>query len=125
LKGRHSAPTSSVSGYTKGVQKIAVSDKLMLIDTPGVIEEGYDPDSLQMFGAIDVHRIKDHEGAALRIIAGMDGKVEKFFCVEKNEDIYDTLEAIARKKHLLLKGGRPDINRAAKEIIMLVQKGKI
>ncbi|MFH1510228.1 MAG: GTPase, partial [Candidatus Woesearchaeota archaeon] len=46
LKGRHSAPTSSVSGYTKGVQKIAVSDKLMLIDTPGVIEEGYDPDSL-------------------------------------------------------------------------------
>lgn len=126
LKGRHSAPTSSVSSYTKGVQKVAVSEKIMLLDTPGVIEEeGVDETTLHMIGAIDAHKIKDPEGAAIDIVAEMGGKVERYFSVAKHEGTYETLEEIARKKHLLLKGGQPDTMRVAKEIIMLVQKGKI
>ena len=37
LKGRGSAGTSPLSGYTRGLQKIRLSRKIMLIDTPGVI----------------------------------------------------------------------------------------
>ena len=126
LKGRHSAPTSSVSGYTKGVQKVSVSEKIMLIDTPGVIEEdGGDEITLQMIGAIDIHKIKDPEGVALKLIDEMKGKVERHFSVAKHDDSYETLEEIARAKHLVLKGAAPDTMRAAKEIIGLVQKGKI
>ena len=34
--GKHKAKTSSESGYTKGVQRIRVDRKIMLLDTPGV-----------------------------------------------------------------------------------------
>ncbi|MFH0978987.1 MAG: GTPase [Candidatus Woesearchaeota archaeon] len=125
LKGRHSAPTSSVSGYTHGVQKIAVSKKIMLIDTPGVIEEDADATMLEMVGAIDTHKMRDPEGVAINIIEEMQGRVERHFSVERREDHFETLEEIARKKHLILRQGEPDTKRAAREVIALVQKGKI
>ena len=34
LKGRASAPTSPVSGYTKGIQLIKITQRMYLIDTP-------------------------------------------------------------------------------------------
>src|SRR3989338_5858346 len=35
LKGRHSAPTSSYSGYTKGLRDVNVTSKITMVDTPG------------------------------------------------------------------------------------------
>ena len=36
LSGRGAARTSSESGYTKGMQKIRVDNKILVLDTPGV-----------------------------------------------------------------------------------------
>lgn len=126
LKGKHSAMTSSVSGYTKGKQKVKISQKITLIDTPGVIpyEDKEEIDSL-IIGSIDANKVKDPELAAIQLIEELDGKIEDYFGVEKSEDAEETLEKIALKKNIVKKGKYPDTARMGKEIIMLWQKGKI
>lgn len=126
LKGKHSAPTSSVSGYTKALQKLRVNNKVMMIDTPGVFSpEKTDQRKLIAIGAIDQSKIKDAELAAMNLIELFDGRIESYFEVEKGEDALETLEEIARKKHILMKGGLPDTDRMGRMILQLCQKGKI
>jgi len=128
LKGRHSASTSPRAGYTTGLQKIRVSKKVVLIDTPGVfsyaIEKMKKIDKL-IIGSVDADKIKDTENAAISLIEELDGKIEKYFDVKKKEDAYDTLEEIAIKQNILKRGGVADTGRMGKEIIRMWQKGKI
>ncbi|MEE9525640.1 MAG: GTPase [Candidatus Woesearchaeota archaeon] len=128
LKGRHSAPTSPRAGYTRGLQKIRVSKKLILIDSPGVFSHVAGKmkkiDKL-IIGSVDADKIKDTENAAIELIEALDGKIERFFKVKKQEDAYDVLEEIAFKKNILKRGGIADIARMGKEIIRMWQKGKI
>ena len=126
LKGKHSAMTSSTSGFTKGTQKVRISQNIVLMDTPGVIpyEDKKQVDSL-IIGSIDANKVKDPEGAAIQLIEELDGKIEDYYQVEKSEDTEETLEKIAIKKNILKKGKEPDTARMGKEIIMLWQKGKI
>ncbi|MBU0456963.1 MAG: 50S ribosome-binding GTPase [Nanoarchaeota archaeon] len=69
LSGKGSARTSSESGYTKGVQKIRVDNKILLIDSPGVFPRK-EKDAIKhgKTGAIDFAKIKDAEHVALNII---------------------------------------------------------
>ncbi len=123
LKGRRSAPVSSVSGYTKGLQKVRVNDKIMMIDTPGVFS--YERKDDILIGAIDSHKVRDPEYAAAELIKKLDGLVEKYFGVAVNKDSLKTLEEIALKKHILKKGGLADVERMGAEILRLCQVGKI
>jgi ribosome biogenesis GTPase A len=129
LKGSHAAPTSPVSGFTKSLRKVRITQRLMMIDTPGVIPypERSKKDNADMIiiGAIDYDKIKDPETAAMEMIAALKGKIEKFYDVKINEDPEDTLKEIALKKGMLKKRGIPDLYRAAKDILMCWQKGKI
>jgi len=126
LKGRHSAPTSKVSGFTKALQKIRINKSMMLIDTPGVFP--YSPSNninFVLMGALDSEKVKDPEKTAVRVIEAMEGKVEKFFGVERNYDEFETLEAIAIKKKMLKKGGVPDTYRMARMLIKMCQDERI
>lgn len=126
LKGRHSAPTSPISGFTKSIQKIRINESLMMIDTPGLIPYS-EKKSINniIIGAVDVDKIKDVEGAAFNLIKELDGKVELYFGVEKKQDPSEILEQIALKQNILKKGGLPDTERMARMIIAAWQKGKI
>ncbi|MBN2111745.1 50S ribosome-binding GTPase [Candidatus Woesearchaeota archaeon] len=126
LKGRHSALTSSISGFTKGKQRVRISSSILLIDTPGVIpyKEKEELDSL-IIGSTDAGKSKDPESSAIHLIEELNGKVERFFGVEKSDDAEETLERIALKKNIVKKGNLADTARMGKEIIMLWQKGKI
>lgn len=126
LKGKHSAPTSSVAGYTKGMQKIRVSPKVLMIDTPGVFEKQEENGiSKIVIGAIDAEKVDDPELVASELIEELDGKVEDYFGVNDYDDPLNTLAEIALKKNVLKKGGVPDTSRMGKEIIRLWQNGKI
>lgn len=126
LKGKHSAPTSSKSGYTKGLQKIRISRKIMLLDTPGVFsfDDKKEVKNL-IIGAVDAEKLKDPEAGAMELIQALDGTIEKHYGVKKRKDFLKTLEEIAIKKKILKKGGVTDNARMGKQIIMMWQKGKI
>ena len=124
LKGRKSAGTSPVSGYTKVLQMVKITKDIMMIDTPGILHYTNDTDMLAM-GVLNAESLKDPEMSAVKLIESLDGKIEAYFGVERKEDSFEVLKEIAIKKNILKKGGVPDIKRMAIEIIRSCQTGKI
>lgn len=134
MKGRHSAPTSSRSGFTKSLQKIRITQDITLIDTPGVFENKGLDKSLDkkdtdlkklIIGSVDPEKLKDPEDSALKLIQELKGKIEKHYGLKRSDDPYDTLESIALKLNFLKKKGFADIPKASKFIIREWQKGNI
>ena len=125
LKGKKSAPTSPVSGFTRGVQKIKVSPKIMMLDTPGVLPHTKPKVDYVLVGAITPDKIADQEGSAGELITTLKGAVERYYGVHIHQDCMETLEEIALKKKFLLRGGKPDTRRMAEQLIRDVQSGKI
>jgi ribosome biogenesis GTPase A len=126
LKGKKSAPVSSVSGYTKGLQKIKVDNKIKIIDTPGVIPFR-EEDELKhaLIGTKNFSKIKDPELVAIKIIEIKHDIMQFFFNTKLSEEPETALEEIAIKINLLKKGAVPDTKRAAERIIQEWQTGKI
>jgi ribosome biogenesis GTPase A len=126
LKGRHSAPTSSMSGFTKGVHRIKADNRIYFLDTPGVIPyKEKDPIKHTIIGTIDFNKSKDPDLAVMGLMEKYPGKIESFFGIDVIEDKEEEIEMIARKRNILKKGGVPDIMRMARMILREWQKGAI
>ena len=127
LKGRHSASVSSQAGHTKGVQKVRVSQKITLLDSPGVIpfSEKYSFVYQAVLSAKSPNQLKDPESAVLALIEYLEGRVESFYGVEPSSDYEEVIEAIALSLNILKSGGVPDTKRVAVRILQDWQNGKI
>ncbi len=125
LKGKSSAIVSSNSGQTRGVMKVR-SRGIIFLDTPGVIPY-MEKDAVKqaITGTIDFNKAKNPDLIVMEIMEQNPGKIEAFYGVEEKEDMEETIEDIAVKYNLLVKGGNPDIKRAAKKILKDWQTGKI
>ena len=131
LKQRRSAGTSPTAGFTKGVQKIKLSNGIYLLDTPGVIPyEEKDEFKQSLISAKDPNRIKNPDLVAMQIIdiiLKKDKKIlENIYKISiKSEDSYKIIEEIAINSKWILKGGLPNIDLTARKIISDWQRGKI
>ena len=130
LKGKRSAPTSSFSGYTKGLRDVRVTSKITLVDTPGVIPFKQKEDELVLLAAKNPEKLKDVEGAALVVIKYLKRNrpdaIKRY--AGENEipnDIEEILQLIGKKKNFLMKGGFVDTNRTATTLLRDWQKGTI
>ena len=126
LKGKASAGVSSVSGYTKGKQDIKVDNKILVIDTPGVLADADVKSSDDLVITASKTDVKDPEMAAFRLIKNY--KLEIFFHYDLEgefEDEEEILEAIAIKLNRKKSGGLPDTFTTAKIILQDWQKGRI
>lgn len=125
LAGKGAAKTSSESGYTKGLQRIRVDNKILLLDTPGVFpQKEKDLNKHSKTGAISYGKIKDPETAVLHLIEGEQKRIEKYYGIS-GEDSEEVLEKIALKLRMLLKGGNPNLEAAARIVLRDWQVGKI
>lgn len=125
LAGRGSAKTSTESGYTKGVQKIKVDNKILLLDTPGVFPSMEKNNAKHgKIGAIDYSKIKDPEYVALNLIEEQKEVIKKHYKISET-DGDKILEAIAFKFKKVQKGGEPDIDAAARLLLKHWQTGVI
>ena len=126
MKGRASAPTSPSSGFTKGVQRVRADKRVLFLDTPGVIPYNEDDEQKHgIIGSLDSSKIKDPDLAAISLMRKYPGRVERHFSVKPGKDKEETLRRIAVEKHLLKKGGKPDIDRAARLVLKAWQKGEM
>jgi len=126
LKGRSAAKTSSISGFTKHIQKVKTS-RIILLDTPGVIPYK-EKDMLKhnIIGTIDSNKAKDPDIVAVNLMKAFPGMIENFYRVDVNKQDYDkTLEDIAIKRNMVTKGSKPDILRVSRMILKEWQDGKI
>ena len=127
LSGRGAARTSSQSGFTKGLQKVKVDNKIMLIDTPGVFPYG-EKDAFKhtLTGSIDAAQLRDPEQMALRFIEQkMDIVKAHYDLPDEMDDLDDILEEIAIKLKLFNTGKTPDIVRASRRLLQDWQMGKL
>ncbi len=130
LKQRKSAPTSSIAGFTKSLQKLRIEKDMYMLDTPGVFSpEDHDKIKHALTASVSVSQIRDPDLVAMRILEriGKENpqRIVVLYDVPWQEDSALLLEAIAMHFHYLKKGGKPDSDRAARKIIEDWQTGKI
>lgn len=126
LKGKGSAPTASVSGFTKGRQHIRVDNKIMIIDTPGVLADKDNKFSEKLTITASSTQTKDPEGAVFELLSLHKEPVLYYYGLENEKgDDEELLEAIALKLNRKIKGGLPDTLTAAKIVLKDWQQGKI
>jgi ribosome biogenesis GTPase A len=126
LKGRASAGASSVAGFTRGVQKISVSNKIKILDTPGVLSYRKDDEILlALIASINPGSVKDKESVVEYIIDNYNTSIRQALDIDYDVGDDEFIEHYGMKRGFLKKGGQIDIDRTCLTIIDMWQKGKI
>jgi len=126
------APVSSKAGYTRGMQKIRMSEGILILDTPGVIPESkYSSSSSVRFmedakiGARTYSDVRDPEDVVHYLMKEHWGYIERFYGLEALGDVDRLIESLGRERGFLGKGGVVDIDRTARLILRDWQSGDI
>ncbi|MBS3089785.1 50S ribosome-binding GTPase [Candidatus Pacearchaeota archaeon] len=132
IAGRSVAGTSSQSGFSRGIQKIRFSKDILILDTPGVIPSNEhavtSSEDMQKHAEINVRTfdsVKNPDLIVGNIMQKNPGLLEKFYDTESEGDPEIFLEKLGRKRNILRKGGKIDIDRSARIVLKDWQEGKI
>ncbi|MCK5129521.1 MAG: ribosome biogenesis GTPase YlqF [Clostridiales bacterium] len=121
LAPKASAKAGNRPGVTRGQQIIRINDTIELVDTPGVLWPKFEDDMvglhLAMTGAIK-DEILDKHSLALMLIKKITQlyptALDTRYSIDlKDKDAEEIIEEIARKRGLLISGGRIDIERCS------------
>ncbi|HHI01428.1 MAG TPA: GTPase RsgA [Thermococcus litoralis] len=127
LKGKHAVGTAPIPGYTKGKQFIKLSKKIWLVDSPGVVPVD-DFDELVIRGGFPADKIEEPVKPALklikRILETRKEAITEKYGIKKLESEEQILEAIGKKKGLLERGGKVNLEEAARYFLREWQTGR-
>ncbi|MPW26065.1 ribosome biogenesis GTPase YlqF [Alkalibaculum sp. M08DMB] len=134
MAGRASAKTGNLPGVTRSNQWIKVSQRILLLDTPGILWPKFEDPivglKLAWIGSIK-ETIYDREDAALKLISFLRESYEHCLIERYNIDInpsdedIDIYEKIAQKRGFIQKGGNIDYSRTAEMLLDELKKTKI
>jgi ribosome biogenesis GTPase A len=126
LKGQKSASVSPHSGHTRHKQVVSAKRKIRLIDTPGVLPF-HEDDLLKkvLVGAYNPEHLREPDFFAMKLVEMFPDMFGKYFDMKYENDAYDFLEKVALKKHVLIKGGGPDMVRVSRQLLYDWQRGKV
>ena len=147
------AKVGGKAGFTKGMQKIRMSENILILDTPGVIPESRYTTEKKGFaadvkiGARSYGDVRDPEGAVGYLIMApepVDAEnltedeiatidecernaraIDGFYGIDARGDSEVLIEELGRKKGFLGKGGVVDEDRAARLVLRDWQSGDI
>lgn len=122
------ARTSSVSGFTKGVQLLKFSDGIYLYDSPGVIpatERFTDLVKLAKIGVKSFDRTESPDLFVSELIKQHPGLFERYYKINTGGDSEKFIEEFGKKRGTILKKSEIDTDRAARMILRDWQSGKI
>ena len=132
IAGGGRARTAAESGFTKGMQKIRLAKGILLLDSPGVMPEREAPahktehaKKLSIIGVKTFDRAKNPEFIVFEIMKEHPGVFEKFYNIDAGGDSEKLIEEFGKRNKFLLKGGKINIDRAARMILRDWQFGKI
>ncbi len=130
--GRASAKTGNKPGVTKGVQWIRLGNNLDLLDTPGVLWPKFDDkkkgNNLALIGSMNDNILSKYD-LALHLIDFLEnnycGIISKRYNIEEVKEGHEVLSSIADTRKCILKGGEPDIEKAATILIDDLRNGSL
>lgn len=128
---RGAAGVGAKAGFTKGLQKIRMSEGILILDTPGVIpvdrytteKKGFAEDV--KVGARSYSDVRDPERAVTFLMKDYSEEIEKFYGIEAKGDVEVLIERLGRKKGFLGKGGKIDEDRTTRLVLRDWQEGRI
>ena len=125
--------TGDRPGVTKNKQWIRTKIGIELLDTPGILWPKFENEEvglkLAFTGAIK-DEIMDIEGLGYKLVDELSriapkDLMERYKLTELSEDPLENLDAIARKRGLMMSGGRIDYNRLCVMLLDEFRGGKI
>lgn len=130
---RKKAPVSRKPGTTHGIHWIRATPEIKLIDSPGVIPLSHEDEiRYGLIGARGEETLRHPDIVAYAVIKLFleknKNKLEKFYDIkieDENEDAYDVILQIARRRNFLIKGGQLDENRTCSLILRDWQDGRL
>ena len=153
LGRRGAAMTSAKAGFTRGMQKIRMSEGILILDTPGVIPTSEYSTEVGSFakdvkvGARSYDDVKNPEDVVFYLMTAPtpkdeenvsvaekkaikeaeinSKKIEKFYGVDAGGDSEVLIEELGKAKGFLGKGGKVDVDRSARLVLRDWQEGKI
>jgi hypothetical protein len=132
LIGKSSAGVGSDAGFTKSMQKIKLSENIVLLDSPGIIpEEEYSSQDKEKIsnnaklGARSYSQVKEPELVIVNIMRDYPGILEKNYKINAKGNSETLLEELGKRKGFLKKGGEVNEDTTARLIIRDWQQGKI
>ena len=122
LKGRRAAGTSPVPGFTRDTKLVRAATWLRVVDTPGVIPVAGEVSEVDAIikGVVRPEALDDPIHYALKFVEEALRKDPRVFLRTygvKSRDPMGVIEELARRRGLLLKGGRLNLEEAARIII--------
>jgi ribosome biogenesis GTPase A len=132
LIGKNSAKTAHEAGFTKGLQKLRLSSKILLLDTPGVIPSNLyshtEPDKIThhvKVGARNYDRVKNPELMAFNLTKEYPKEFSRYYNFELKDNFEELVEKIGRERNFILRKGKVDEDRTCRMMIKDWQDGKI
>ena len=127
LRGSYSARTSSMPGFTRGKQLFNITPEIKIFDTPGVFPTETDFIALYK-GAIRIEKVDDIVITTAQLIEFLlklrPNLFKKYYKISEKDPL-KIIEAFAKKRNMLIKGGELDLERAARRIVLDWQEGKL
>jgi len=129
LTGKPSTKTAFEAGFTRGIQRIKLSEHIYVIDTPGIIP-GKEINELSFakhvkIGSRNYDKVHDPEFVVASIMAEFPKVFEKVYKINVKGDSDLLIEKLGRKKGFLIKGNEVDVDRTARFILKEWQEGKM
>ncbi|HPD82029.1 MAG TPA: 50S ribosome-binding GTPase [Candidatus Pacearchaeota archaeon] len=132
LIGKSSAGVGSDAGFTKSMQKIKLTQNIILLDSPGIIpEKEYSQQDKEKIsnhaklGARSYSQVKEPELVVATIIRDYPGILERTYKINSKGDSEKLLEELGKRKGFLKRGGEVNEDATARLIIKDWQTGKI
>jgi ribosome biogenesis GTPase A len=131
LRGKHVAQTGQKPGVTRHKQIVRISRRLLIYDTPGVVPFDHPDLNLQAFiGAYSLDNLDDPIDTVDFFLDRIrknhsEGLMTKFGLPSLDKSNQEILEFIAKKRSLVLKGAKLNLEEAAKVIMRELTAGKI
>ena len=132
LIGKSSAKTAYEAGFTKGLQKLRLSSKILLMDTPGVIPSDkystQDKEKIShhvIVGARNYDKVKDPEFIVSELLKTHTKSISNYYKIDFQDNVEILLEELGKQRNFLLKKGIVDEDRTARSILRDWQEGKI
>ena len=131
LSNNRKMKVGAVPGVTRQQQWIKLSNKIDLLDTPGIMMPRIDStEAAFMLGLLAIVRdnLIDHESLAEFLFNQLSSKQIQYISTHYNldlvpSDVYQLLGGISTSNNLLKPGGEADVERSTKRLLHEFKKG--
>lgn len=128
LRGKPVAKVAPIPGETKVWQYVTLMKRIYLIDCPGIVPPNQHdtPQDLLLRGVVRVENVENPEQYIPSVLKRVKTHhMERTYELKGWKDHIEFLELLARKSGRLLKGGEPDVDGVAKQVLNDFMRGKI